>query len=155
MILHVLWGAFWQPQSGFSLKAGLPRSMPNADQCRSKSEMPLNANHCWSMSINSDRFLSMRSMPIDRHSEELIGIDQHWSELIDIGINVRILIGIGHWWRESCVSYTCTKSIESTGLSLTMLTSLVKDAFYSFQGCCIVSLIVTLWYIVGQWFLAV
>ncbi len=34
--------------------------------------MPLNANHCRSMPINS----------------ELIGIDQHRSELIDIGIDI-------------------------------------------------------------------
>ncbi len=54
------------------LKAGLPRSMPNADQCRS---MPIkimalirNVSQC-------------RSLPIN-------------SELIGIGINARILIGI-------------------------------------------------------------
>ncbi len=37
--------------------SGLPRSLPNADQCRSKSwhlsKMSLNADHCRSMPINS------------------------------------------------------------------------------------------------------
>ncbi len=90
------------------LFTGLPRSMPNADQCRSKSwhwsEMPLNANHCRSMPINSDQFLSMpinanlALIGIERNWEELIGIDRHWSELIDIGINARILIGIDRHW---------------------------------------------------------
>ena len=35
-----------------------------------------------------------------------------WSELIGIGINARILIGIGHWLRESCDLFRdrCTES---------------------------------------------
>ncbi len=53
----------------FCLMSGLARSMPNADQCRSKS---------WHWS----------EMPLNRH----------WSELIDIGINARILIGIDRHW---------------------------------------------------------
>ncbi len=68
---------------------GLPRSMPNADQCRS---MPIKILALIPMSINSDQ---CRSMPINC---ELIGIDRHWSELIDIGINARILIGIDRHW---------------------------------------------------------
>ena len=72
------------------LDSRLLRSMPNADQYQSKSwhlsEMPLNASQCRSIPINSS---------------------QHWSELRGIlsecGNNVRILIGIGHWLRESCI----------------------------------------------------
>ena len=44
-----------------------------------------------------------RSFPInsDQFWLTLIAIDRHWLEFIDIGINARILIGIGHWSRKS------------------------------------------------------
>ncbi len=58
--------------------AGLPRSMPNTDQCRIKA----------SCSKTLMQLLTIR-------------IDRHWSKLTDIGINTRILIGIGHCSKES------------------------------------------------------
>ncbi len=67
--------------------SGLPRSMPNADQCRSQSwhwsEMSLNADHC-------------------RNWSALIGIDRHWDQCQDFDRHWSALIGIGHWSRESC-----------------------------------------------------
>ncbi len=64
--------------------SGLPGSLPNANQCRSKhrhwSEIPLNVNHYWSMPI-----------VIDRHWLEIIVIERYfgsmpgfWSALIGI-----------------------------------------------------------------------
>ena len=84
----------------------------NTDQCRSKSwhwsKMPLNADHCWSMPINSDQFLSTHFMNAGSILLDLalIGIERNWSELIDIWINARILNSIErHWSGESCITY--------------------------------------------------
>ncbi len=51
-------------------------------------------DQCRSMLINTDQW---------RFNSAWAGIERNWSELIDIGINARILIGIGHWSRESCI----------------------------------------------------
>ncbi len=58
--------------------SGLPRSMPNVDQCRSMPikilaliPMLINSDQCRSMPINSSQ---CRSMPINAR---LIGIDRH------------------------------------------------------------------------------
>ncbi len=59
----------------------LPRSMPNADQCRPKF---WHWSQCWSIPIG-----------IDRHWEELIGNDRHWEAL---WINAMILIAIDRHW---------------------------------------------------------
>ncbi len=56
---------------------GLPRSMPNADQCRSKF---------WHWS---------QCRSIDRHWSALIGNDRHWETF---RINAMILIGIDRHW---------------------------------------------------------
>ena len=102
------------------------RSMPikimalirNASQCRSSpinanlgakswhwSEMPIDADHCRSMLININLY-QCQSMPdqfcLIWHWSTLVGIERNWSALIDIGINARILSGIGHWSGESC-----------------------------------------------------
>ena len=62
--------------------SGLPGSLPNADQCRSNCGIYPNADHCWSIPLNL----------------ALIRNDLHWEVF---RINVRILISIGHWSRES------------------------------------------------------
>ncbi len=62
----------------------------NADQCQL---IPINCSHCWSMQINARLCCSIW------HWSALIKIDQHWEGFL---INTTILIGIGHWSRESC-----------------------------------------------------
>ncbi len=68
-----------------SPRSGLPRSMPNADQCRLKfwhgSQMSINSN--WSPLIGNDRHWEAFQI----NAMILIGIDWHWLALI----------GIGHW----------------------------------------------------------
>ena len=67
------------------ISTGLPRSLPNADQCRSIPikilaliPMPINSDHCRSIPLNFSQF---RSMPINAGSSRidpaLIGIDLH------------------------------------------------------------------------------
>ena len=84
---------------------GLPRSMPNADQCRS---VPIkimalirNVSQCQSLPIIADQ---CRSIPLNssQFREELIGIDRNWSTLGSMPEFWLALIGIGHWSRESC-----------------------------------------------------
>ena len=110
--------------------AGLPRSMPNADQFRS---MPIkikalirNVSQCRFLPINSSQCRSMPDqgtsktlvMPInagsilldpaliriERNWSELIGIDRNWMTLVSMPEFWSTLIGIGHWSRES---WTC------------------------------------------------
>ena len=92
--------------------AGLPRSMPNADQCRSKR---WHGSQCWSILINAVQFPSAL-MKIDRHWEELVGIDRHWLAMIGIERHFgsmpwfwSALISIGHWSRESCNGLRCNE----------------------------------------------
>ena len=76
---------------------GLPLSMPNANQCRSKF---WHWSQCRSMSINSDQSQSFNQcQSIDRQWSALIGIDWHWSALIRIG----------HWLRESWYYRNCLR----------------------------------------------
>ena len=82
------------------LHAGLPWSMPNANQCQS---ILINILALITMPINSSQF---QSLPINSGSRVL------WLELISFEryvfqINSMILIGIEHWLRESC---TCKAS---------------------------------------------
>ena len=74
----------WQVRIGYNKSTRLPWSMPNANQCRSKSchwsETPINDDHCQSISIKS------------------FWLIWHWLELIGIRINARILIGIDWHW---------------------------------------------------------
>ncbi len=77
--------------SSFGLQiTGLPRSMPNADQCPSKfwhwsqcRSIPINGNQFWSIPLN---FTDTDALI--RHWEELIGNDQHW-ELFRINAQCR------------------------------------------------------------------
>ncbi len=98
---------------------GLPRSLPNADQCRSMAIKILalirNSSQLRSLPINADQFLSIslnsdqcRSMPINARSSRidlaLIDIDRHWSTLIDIDRHWSTLIGIDrHWSALICI----------------------------------------------------
>ena len=84
--------------------SGLPRSMPNANQCRSKLWQ---WSRCWSIQINADINsdkcqIKQNWSGIDWHwqfllifcwclDSALIGIDRHWGAL---WINAMILIGI-------------------------------------------------------------
>ena len=88
--LSTISGKIMPDLSSCVLNTGLPwsiMSMPNADQCRSKSwhwsEMPLNGD--WSALIR-----------IDRHWDQCQNFDLHWLALI----------GIGHWSGESCKQHT-------------------------------------------------
>ncbi len=102
----------------FHYIAGLPRSMPNADQCWSMPikilaliPMSINSDQCRSIPFNADQCRSMqinaRSSRIDwqfllcftdaliRHWLALIGNDRHWETF---WINAMILIGIDRHW---------------------------------------------------------
>ncbi len=63
--------------------SGLPQSLPNADQCRSKLQY---WSQCRSIPIIADQFLSI---PINfdqcRHWSEFRGIDRQWSAMISNG----------------------------------------------------------------------
>ena len=92
---------------------GLPRSLPNADQCRSMPikimalirnvsqcrSLPIIADQCRSMPINADQCRSMpiKIMALIRNvSQSTLGsMPEFWAALIG-------LIGIGHWPGESC-----------------------------------------------------
>ncbi len=81
---------------------GLDWSMPNADQ---NSGIDPNVDQFRLMPINSDQFYWCLD-------PALRGIDRHWEAF---RINAMILIGIGHWSRESCDHHDHVESIEIKG----------------------------------------
>ncbi len=78
---------------------GLPGSLPNANQCRSKyrqwSEIYLNADQHWGVST---------------------GIDWHWSAFIALGsitLFWSALISIGQWYSQSWLHYHYNNYLQS------------------------------------------
>ncbi len=83
----------------------LSQSMPNTDQCGSKSwHWSKNASECQSLQINANQ-LTIRSMP------------EFWSALI----------GIGYWSTESCVQWKTFFS-DSTGLEKDLFLDSVNNS---------------------------
>ena len=87
----------------------LPRSMPNADKCPSKSwhwsKIPLSADWCRSIPLNVDQ---CRSMP------DQAALIWHWLELIDIGSMPELWSAlIYHWSSIDRHSHLCQLLRES------------------------------------------